>query len=48
MGEMSTLFHSVEVGNNILDLIVLIRYVHGIVELYIFGFEFGLEDFESL
>jgi hypothetical protein len=43
-----TLFHPVEIGNNVFDAFVVIRYVHGIVELDILRFELRLEDFEGL
>jgi hypothetical protein len=43
-----TLFHPVKIGNNVFDVFVIIRYIHGIVELDILRFEFRLEDFESL
>ena len=48
MEENSTLFHPVEIGDDIFNLVIIIGYIHGIVELYVFGFELGLKDFESL
>jgi hypothetical protein len=44
----STLFHPVKIGNNVFDVFVIIRHIHGIVELDVFRFEFRLEDSESL
>ena len=43
-----TLFHSVEISDDVIYSFFVVRYVHGIVELDVLGFELGLEHFESL
>jgi len=43
-----TLFHSVEISDDVIYSFFVVRYVHGIVELDVLGFELGLEHFERL
>jgi hypothetical protein len=42
------LLHTVDVGDDDINLLVFVRNVHGVMELDVFCFEFSLEDPQGL
>jgi hypothetical protein len=45
---MLTLLHAIEIGDNIVHFLLLIRGIHSVVELYIFGLELRMENSKRL
>lgn len=43
-----TLFHPVKISDNMLDIVVVERHIHGVVKIDVLGLELRLEDSESL